>query len=100
MEGLLSTMPRGHSTTGTSATPIWNRSSSDCIPGSVSTSWYTKGWPLRVRKALSFRVAAEWRDPSRISSAFPWAMSPTRRRMKARIRISLSSESRCTSARR
>lgn len=57
------------------------------------------GCPLRDRNSRMRRVPGECVDPMSTTSPNPRAMSFARRRMKARMKISLSSTSVCTSAR-
>ena len=59
---------------------------------------YVYGWLLRVRNSLTRSVLAECVDPMSTTSPIPVLMISMRRRMKARIRMSLSSASVWTSA--
>src|SRR5712664_475297 len=86
-------------TTGTSSRRSWKRSRSTWTPESFSTSRQVCGWPLRGRNSRIRRVAAEWDDPIRTASPRWSAINATLRRMNARRRISLSSESDCTTFR-
>ena len=54
---------------------------------------YAYGWPLRVRNSFTRSVAAECVDPISTVSPSPARISSTRRRMNARMRISLNSAS-------
>src|SRR5882672_3310065 len=98
--GFFSIVSPRHSTTGMSSTLTWKRSSSAPADGSRSTSMLTYGKALRVRNCCRRSVPAEWLEPIRMTSP-PWvAISPTRRRMNARMKISLNSASLWTRWRR
>src|SRR6266852_3486608 len=70
-----------------------NRSSKAWTPGSLSASRYVCGCPLRVRNSRTRSVEAECLDPTSTMSPCPVAISSARRRMNARIKMSLNSAS-------
>src|SRR5213083_124806 len=80
-------------TTGMSAALTWKRSSSSWTPASRSRSSMVWGCPLRVRNSRMRSVPWQCCDPRTTTSLTPRAISSTRRRMKARMKIALSSPS-------
>src|SRR6058998_323042 len=80
-------------TTGTSAALTWKRSSSSWTPAWRSRSSMVWGCPFLVRNARMRSVPWQCADPRTTTSLIPRAINSTRRRMKARMRISLSSPS-------
>src|SRR5438552_12978043 len=80
-------------TTGMSAAVTWARSSSSWVPASRSRSCIVYGCPFFVRNSRMRSVPWQCVDPRTTTSLTPRLISSTRRRMNARMKMSLSSAS-------